>query len=310
MTLTQLRHLLLLEKTRSFTRAAEAAFLTQPALSRSIRTLETELGMPLFDRIGHDIEPTPFGRDILARAARLVADADDLVAFGPQSRAAEAGRIRIGLGSGPGAMIAVPLLATFARQHPGFHVEIARGHTGGLVQGLRGHLLDALVIDARVLAPAPDLRTVILSEMRGAFLCRHGHPLTDHRGPLTFDAIRRYPIASIPLSDEIARRLVERYGPQAHPGVCVTLQCEEIADLVEVARTTDAVLLSIRAAAPDLAELPMSPMDDALARFGLVTLAGRSEAPGLEVVTSIIRHHLRDPEPGSGRNQRRNADLR
>jgi len=52
--------------------------------------------------------------------------------------------------------------------------------------------------------------------------------------------------------DEVARALVERYGPQAHPSACVTLRCEEIPGLVDVVRHSDAILIAIRAAAPDL----------------------------------------------------------
>jgi DNA-binding transcriptional LysR family regulator len=67
MTLVQLRHILSLARTGSFTRSAEAVFLTQPAFSRSVRALEIELGQPLFDRVGKRSEPTPFGREILQR---------------------------------------------------------------------------------------------------------------------------------------------------------------------------------------------------------------------------------------------------
>ncbi len=68
MTLVQLRHLVALAQTGSFSKAAQAQFLTQPALSRSIRALEDDLGMALFDRVGRRIELTPFGRETLARA--------------------------------------------------------------------------------------------------------------------------------------------------------------------------------------------------------------------------------------------------
>jgi DNA-binding transcriptional LysR family regulator len=65
MTLVQLRHLIALAQTGSFSKAAEAVFLTQPALSRSVRALEDEFGAPLFDRVGRRIELTPFCRDTL-----------------------------------------------------------------------------------------------------------------------------------------------------------------------------------------------------------------------------------------------------
>ncbi len=294
MTLVQLRHLLSLAQTGSFTRSAAALFLTQPALSRSIRALEDELGQPLFDRVGKRSELTPFGREVVQRARDLVFAADELGASGHQMRAGRAGTVRIGMGSGPGAMLMTPLLKTMATRHPNVRVEIARGDTELLARALRERELDALVIDARSLAPAPDLRIGNLVEMRGAFMCRPDHPLTRWRGALRFDALRQFPIASTPLSDEVARILTERYGPGAHPSDCVTLRCEEIPSLVEVVRSSDAVLIAIRAAAPDLAELVLKPALDATARFGIVTLAGRAEAPALPIVRKLVEELMRD----------------
>ena len=110
MTLVQLRHLVALAETGSFSKAAQAQYLTQPALSRSIRALEDELGLPLFDRVGRRVELTPFGRETLARARVLLDDADELRHHGRRLGAGHAGVLRIGLGSGPGAMLMTPLL--------------------------------------------------------------------------------------------------------------------------------------------------------------------------------------------------------
>jgi DNA-binding transcriptional LysR family regulator len=290
----QLRHLMALAGSGSFSRSAEALFLTQPALSRSIRALEDELGQALFDRIGRRSELTPFGREVLARARQIVLEADELAASGRRMREGRAGSLRVGMGSGPGAMLMNPLLLEMARRHPAVRLTISRGNTDRLVQGLRERELDALVIDARSLSPAPDLRVLTLSEMRGVFMCRKGHPLLREAGVLRFAAVRRFPIASTPLSDEVARILVERYGPAAHPDECVTLRCEEIASLVEVVRESDAVLLAIRASAPALVELPVRPSLAAKARFGLVTLAARAEAPSLSILRELAERTLHD----------------
>jgi DNA-binding transcriptional LysR family regulator len=294
MTLVQLRHLLSLAHSGSFSKSAAALFLTQPALSRSIRALEAELGQPLFDRIGRHSELTPFGRDAVERARELVLAADDLRDSGRLARDSEQGVLRIGMGSGPGAMLMTPLLLKMAQERPRLRVEIARAGTDLLVQALRERSLDALVVDARSLRPAPDLNAQFLHEMRGAFMVRRGHPLSARRAGPSFDDVLRYPIASTPLSDEVARALVERYGPQAHPSNCVTLRCEEIPSLVEVARRSDAVLLAIRAAAPDLVELKLQPALAATARFGLVTLRRRTVPPGLEVVRTLMAQLLID----------------
>lgn len=296
MTLVQLRHLVSLAQTGSFSRSAEALHLTQPALSRSIRSLEDELGQPLFDRIGWRSEPTPFGREVLARARRLITEAEDLQETAERLQAGQAGRLRVGLGSGPGAILTVPILHHMATHHPAAQVEFARGHTALLEQALRERRLDALVVDARSVPPSADLQVERLAELRGAFLCRAGHPLLDSapQAPLTFETLRRFPMASTPLSDEIGRLLQERYGPQAHLDDCITLRCEDIATLVQVVASSDAILLAVRAAAPELVELPLTPPLDATARFGLVTLVGRSEPPLLGVVRGLIGALLRD----------------
>lgn len=294
MTLVQLRHLLSLAQTGSFSKSADAMFLTQPALSRSIRALELELGQPLFDRIGRRSEVTPFGREVVARAGQLVAAADDLRDSGAQMALGAVGTLRIGMGSGPGAMLMTPLLMHLATQQRQLRLEITRGRTDVLERGLRAREMDALVVDARSLAPAPDLRTAETYEMRGALLCRPGHPLLRQQGAVRFDQLLAFPIASTPLSDEVARVLVERYGPDAHPARCVTLCCEEIPSLVDLARHSDAVLIAIRAAGPDLVELVMQPALDATARFAMVTLAGRSEAPALAIVRRLMQSLLRD----------------
>ena len=292
MTLVQLRHLIALAEQTSFSKAAQAVNLSQPALSRSIRALEDELQLPLIDRVGRRIELTVHGREALERARQIVFDADELRTRGRRVKEHATGTLRIGLGSGPGALLMLPLLQKACNDHRQLHLEITRSGTDLLVQSLRAKALDGLVVDARSLQPAPDLRAEFVYEMRGAFMVRRGHPLARRRRALSFDALREYPVGSTPLSDEVARILVERYGPQAHPDACVTLRCDELSSLIDLARSTDAVLLAVRAAAPDLVELKLAPPLDASARFGLVTLARRTESPALELVRQLMRERL------------------
>jgi DNA-binding transcriptional LysR family regulator len=142
------------------------------------------------------------------------------------------------------------------------------------------------------------LKVEALQEVAGAFMCRPGHPLAK-KNSVPFAMLRRYPIGSTPLSDEVARALMERFGPEAHPDSLVNLRSEEISSLLDVVRMSDAVVLTIRASAPDLVELPVSPALNANARFGLVTIASRTEPPLLDKVRTLMRETLRDPDPAS-----------
>ncbi len=197
------------------------------------------------------------------------------------------------MGSGPGAMLMTPMLMLMATTYPKAHIDISRGSTTLLVQALRERLLDALILDIRSLEPSADLKIEAIHEMAGVFMCRPGHPLTKKRN-VPFATLRDYPIASTPLSAEVARILMERYGPQAHPDNLVNLRSEEISSLLDVTRNSNAVVLTIRASAPDLIELPVSPALNVKARFGLVTIASRTEPPILDKVRALMHDTLKD----------------
>jgi DNA-binding transcriptional LysR family regulator len=278
MTLVQLRHFLELANLGSFSKASLKLHLTQPALSRSIQSLEEELGQHLFDRIGRKSELTPFGHHILGQARDLVDGANNLKQSGEQLLGGHSGAVTLGLGSGPGALLMTPLLAFMATEYPKAHLQISRASTTALVQLLRDRSLDALVIDIRSLSPANDLIVENLCELPGAFMCRKGHPLAKFR-QVSLKMIQTYSVASTPLSDEVARILVDRYGPDAHPDVMVNLCCEEISSLLDVVRSTDAIVVAVRSLAPDLVTLKMSPELNASAKFGWVSLRSRSESP-------------------------------
>jgi len=278
MTLVQLRHFLELANTGSFSKSAVKLHVSQPALSRSIQTIEDEFGHQLFDRVGRKSELTAFGQYIYVQARELVDRANNLKQSGQQLLSGQTGKVRIGLGSGPGALLMTPLLAHMATEYPQGHLEISRGSTLLLVQALRDRHLDALVLDIRSLNPSSDLVVETLCEMPGAFMCRKGHPLSKAR-QVTLARVKEFPVASTPLSDEVARILVDRYGPDAHPDVLVNLRCEEISSLLDVVRSTDAIMVAVRSLAPELVVLKMSPELNATAKFGWVSLRSRSESP-------------------------------
>lgn len=284
MTLVQLRHFVVLAERASFVQASKALYLTQPALTRSIQALEDELGGRLFDRLGRRIALTPLGHEVLQRARRLVSDADALRQTGKGLHAGVIGSLRVGLSSGPGALLSTPLMLHMAEHHPRLQLQISRGNTGVLIDALREQLLDAAVVDVRSVRPSADLLIAQTFDLGAGFLVRPDHPLVQLGQPVTIDEVLAYPVASTPLSDEVARLLIGRYGPQANPDDMVTLRCDETLSIVEVARRSFAIVLTADAAAEGLVRLDMTPPLDATARFGLVTLAQRQEAPALRIL--------------------------
>ena len=304
MNLRHLEHLLALAETGSFSRAAEKLHITQSALSRSIQALEDELGGALVDRIGKRNELTPLGQVVLARARRVVHEASELKQGAMVLQQGGLGNLHLGLGSGPGAMLMTPWLVHMARHYPGVKVSVIRGPTELQLQQLRERVLDALVVDVRRVTPASDLIIGPLYDMPAGLLVRSGHPLlARYPDGVPFEAVLEYPVASIPLSAEVARMLVARYGPQANPNDLVSLQCEEIPSLLEAARQTDAVYLGILGPARDLLAhgelvlLPLLPRFNQGARLGMVTLAGRTELPVMAVFRRFVAEQMGQVDP-------------
>ena len=299
MNLRHLEHWLALADSGSFSRAAEKLHITQSALSRSIQALEEELGGALVDRIGKRNELTPLGRSVLERARRIVHEAAELKQGAAVLQQGGLGALQVGLGSGPGAMLMTAWLVHCARHHPGLRVSVSRGSTELQLQQLRERKLDALVVDVRRVVPAADLQIGPIYEVPAGLLCRPGHPvLRRGRKRVAFEALLDYPIASIPLSDEVARTLVAQYGPAADPARLTTLRCEEIASLIDTVAQTDAIYLGIFGAARrelargELVEVPLTPAFGATARLGLLTLVGRTELPVMAVFRRFVDAQL------------------
>ncbi len=123
-TFRQLRVFCEVAKSLSFARAAEALHLTPPAVTMQVKELESQLGLPMFERQGRQVSLTTSGEYFLVYARRLLAtlkEADDAMA---RFRGAESGLLSIGLVST--AKYFVPqLLARFHDEHPGVEVKLS-----------------------------------------------------------------------------------------------------------------------------------------------------------------------------------------
>ena len=298
MNIKHLEHLLALADTGSFSRAAEKLFITQSALSRSIQSLEEDLGAKVLDRIGKRNELTPLGQDVVGRARHIVRDAAELRHSARLLQDGGRGAISVGLGSGPAALLMLPLLCAASTQ-TGMRVAVTHGPVELQMLQLRSRQLDAMVVDMRRVIPATDLNIESMAELRAGFVVRAQHPLAAEK-KVTLADVLRYPVASTPLSDEVARLLVDQFGPQANPAEMVTLRCDDVASLVQTATRTDAIFLGVLATARSglddgsLVELQLTPPLAATARFAYVTLAGRTEAPAMAYFREFVRTHLRD----------------
>lgn len=134
----------------SFTRAGERLGYSQPTVSFQIRQLEQELGVPLFDRIGHTVTLTDAGREALGYAQRICNLSREMTGGNLENRPVS-GMIRLGMADS----LCYPLIARdfgrFRREYPDISLHIYDAGTGELFRMLDHNEVDLVcTMDSRV----------------------------------------------------------------------------------------------------------------------------------------------------------------
>ena len=107
-----------------FSQAAKTVFATQSTVSKAVKQLEDEIGVPLLDRIGHRSKLTAAGEIVYRRAQRILAERDDLIAELGELRGLKRGTLRLGLlPVGSGTLFA-PLFAIYRKRYPGIDIRL------------------------------------------------------------------------------------------------------------------------------------------------------------------------------------------
>src|SRR5262245_32216820 len=124
MNLRHLRAFVSIADSGGFARAANRMNLSQPALSRQIRALETELGVSLFDRLGRRVQLTSEGEDLLRRGRRLLTEADSLGERARLLKAGETGILRVGATPQVIENMLANFLTQYRCRHPAVEVHL------------------------------------------------------------------------------------------------------------------------------------------------------------------------------------------
>jgi len=108
----------------SYTRAAEELYLSQPAVSQQVRTLEQALGVNLFERRGRGIVLTAGGQEILVQAERLLALFGETATVVREIQTLKRGNVVLGATISAGTYLVPPLLGVFHARYPQIHVTL------------------------------------------------------------------------------------------------------------------------------------------------------------------------------------------
>jgi DNA-binding transcriptional LysR family regulator len=250
--LQQLRHGLALAEHGSFVRAAAALHISQPALTRSIQTLERRFGSELFVRTRLRVVPTDEGLLYLERARELVRMADELGRDALAGSAARTGRAALGGGPFPAESFLPVAVTRYAKEFPRMSLQLRVGNWDELLQALRGRELDFFIAETSTLQRESDLEIARLRSTHPVwFVARAGHPLAGG-GPFVPERLLEYPIvAPARVPPRLMTPFLElhraslRQDPSLPPFPAI--QCNAVAPAKLAALASDAITVSLLA---------------------------------------------------------------
>ena len=200
MNLQQLRYLCaVVDHGLNVSVAADALFTSQPGISKQIRQLEDELGVPIFIRQGKRLSAlTAGGEVIVATARRALQELNNLKRVGAEFKSEDTGTLAIATTHMQARYVLPPVLKRFAERYPKVRLLLRQGNPMQVAENTARAEVD-VGIATEALADVPELITLPCYTWNRCVLVPKGHPLAKVK-PLTLEALARYPIVTYDFS--------------------------------------------------------------------------------------------------------------
>ena len=179
MTLTELRYIVAVARERHFGRAAEACFVSQPTLSVSIKKLEEELDVKIFERGASEVTVTPLGDEIVRQAQRVIEQASVIKEIAMRGKDPVSGPLRLGVIYTIGPYLLPDLVRQAIEHVPQMPLMLQENFTAKLLEMLRTGELDCAIMAE----PFPDTGLAMAPLYDEPFMAAlpKGHPLAKRK---------------------------------------------------------------------------------------------------------------------------------
>jgi DNA-binding transcriptional LysR family regulator len=293
-TLRQLRHALALQRHGNFHRGAQAEKISQPALSRSIRSLEETLGVPLFDRSSPRVIPTAFGKALLRRAEAVIAQTAELKHDIDLLQGLLTGYFSVAMGYLAAEFSVAAALGEMVRRHPGIRCRTTLANWRTVVKLVLSGEVDLGAGEISTVRDHADLQVEPVGQHRIILYCRAGHPLLARRR-LSHADLGEFPMA-MPRTPPRARNVLPP-GFRMDPETADMIPAIEIEELSS-ARAVVLASNALSAAAPiqiesslrqgELCVLPFWQPGMTL-DYGFMHIRDRMLSPAASMFMDIVR---------------------
>ena len=211
-TLKQLRYLVALADFKHFRHAAESCGISQPSFSVQLQNLESILGARLVERSRGGVIFTPLGREVVARARRVLFEAQSIKDFAAVAVQGLAGTIRLGVNATLGPYLLPRVLAALHREHPDTKLYIRESKPTSLETELAAGLHDVILAQSPV--HNADFNTAPLFSEPIFLAVSADHPLAGHTH-VSVEDLKELPVLSLSpeyhLHDQV-HALCETFG--------------------------------------------------------------------------------------------------
>jgi LysR family transcriptional regulator of abg operon len=295
--LNQLRDVAAIAKQGSLRGAARALGLAQPALTRSIRELEHELGAPLFERARRGMTLTPVGEAFVCRANAILGDVQRAREEAEQISGGIGGSLVAGLSIAAHITLLPRSLQRFRKRYPGVRLRILEGFFPTLEYGLKDGSIDFYMGPRPATAIPEGLLVEKLFNNTRLIVCRSGHPLAQRatqKAPasLADHATAEWVTTSIThlANDELGALFKKHRLPpprlvaqtQSALSLIMSLLYSDMLAMLPIQFTQFALVKSAMTSIPVRESLPAPPMV-------LIRRAGLSLTPAAEYFVELLR---------------------
>jgi LysR family transcriptional regulator, hydrogen peroxide-inducible genes activator len=146
MTLTELRYIVAVAREKHFGRAADACFVSQPTLSVSVKKLESELGIQLFERGNTEVALTPIGQQVVMQAQRVLDEASQIKEIADQGRDPLRGALRVGVIYTIGPYLLPRIIKSMIKNYREMPMILQENYTVRLLELMRTGDLDVAIL--------------------------------------------------------------------------------------------------------------------------------------------------------------------
>ncbi|MFV2178569.1 LysR family transcriptional regulator [Actinomadura sp. LOL_016] len=286
--LYKLHYFLVVARAGSYVQAAEELHMSQPAISRSIQTLERQFGVALLDRGRNGVSVTNIGRQVMRYADDLLYNAETLERMLAGAATGTSGQVQFGVGPVAAAVLLPLVSGRVIREYPEISLKV---HSGSDAEMTTKLLTGEIEFFLGRVDPAFHNDRVVVDELgatRFRVHAREGHPLAGTERLALSD------LAPFPrLGGTAWRELVAQQAPPEERDLLrPSIEIDNFAILRDIALHTDAVIMTSYGDLSGLVVLPTrsQAQQEMAAKIAIFSLATRSLSPAARTVARSIRH--------------------